>query len=381
MKQTVVILGATGSIGRQTLSVISQFPQSFSIKMVTSNNSIEPLIQIASNFKVKTVGFHDENLQDRKIDSYTICKGNEDIIDWIISNPPDILVIANAGVEVYTILRQVYHYVKRIAISSKEAIIMAGITKLLPKIQRKTKLLPIDSEHAALHQLLNKTRKTSIKKVVLTASGGPFFRSDDPVDFPTITPKKALEHPTWHMGQKVTIDSATLVNKGIELMEARYLFDLAPDMLDVVIHPESIIHAMIEFKDGSVLCQMAYPNMELPVAYSLFFPLKKQFASIQTFDYAKFPDLSFRKVSAKEIPTIKLAIEALRKNGTTQLKYLAADELAVELFLSEKIRFNQIGLLLERAVSKPLKIKEIDEANIVQRYFDIKEQIEKEGLS
>jgi len=380
MKQKVAILGATGSIGTQTLSVVSDFPEIFSVTFATSNHSFEALEKIAKDFNLQAIGFHDKNFTPPNSSTCSICRGNEQIIDWLLTYPPDILVVATAGVEVYDIIRNVYPYIDKIAISSKEAIIMSGITGLLFKMQKSTKLLPIDSEHVAIHQLLKKINRSSIKKVVLTASGGPFYRSSNTIDFETITPEKALAHPTWIMGKKVTIDSATLVNKGIELMEAFYLFGLPLETLDVVIHPESIIHGMVETVDGSLMCQMAYPNMELPIAYALFYPDKKYVSTHQAFDYAKLPGLSFRPISARSIPTIQLALEAIQRGSLAILTYLISDEIAVELFLNGKISFNQIGAMIDNALHLPLETKEINEVNIVKCYFDIKKQIEKEGL-
>ena len=378
MIQTVAILGATGSIGTQTISIISQFPDQFNIVLLSANQSIGKLLSLSSSFPSARLAVHDQFTACNNSASLPILKGNLEISSYLCQNPPDILVFAVDSVDCFCILKETYPFIKKIVISSKEILILAGISKLLPDIKKKTKLLPMDSEHVAIHQMIHKLKKTQIQKLVLTASGGPFYHSDINVDVSQITPEIALKHPTWKMGKKVTIDSATLVNKGIELMEARYLFDLPPSKLDTIIHPQSIVHSFCELIDGSVLSQMAYPNMELPIAYSLFYPDKKNIPSIKILDFNNFPNLSFRKISSSSMPAINLAMECMRQGGVKELLYLIADDIAVKLFLNNQLRFDQIVPFVEERVNKKMEDIELEPSTIVPYYYRLKEEIKRQ---
>lgn len=374
MIQKVAILGATGSIGIQTLSIIAQFPQYFNPTLLTANQSIQKLISISTPFPGAKLAIHDQDINaGYRKDSFLI--GNQKIVSYLQENPPDILVIAVDSISCFEILRDVYPYIRKIAIASKEILILAGICKLLPNIRKYTKLLPLDSEHVAIHQLIQKLNKKNIKKIVLTASGGPFFGTDKKIDFSLITPEIALQHPTWQMGKKVTIDSATLINKGIELMEARYLFDLPASSLDVVIHPQSIIHSFCELIDGSVICQMAIPNMELPIAYSLFYPKQVSIPSIKALHFDHFPDLTFRKISATNLPAIELAIGCIKEGAIKELLYLIADDIAVKKFLNHQIKFDQIVPFVQKQVHQKSDPIELNENTITAYYHMLKEQM------
>jgi 1-deoxy-D-xylulose-5-phosphate reductoisomerase len=374
MKQKIAILGATGSIGTQTLSIINQFPNQFSVTLLTCNNKFEKLIDLSLPFKCQ-LGIHDQKAKHNVSSNYSFLFGNKNITSFLINNPPDILVFAVSSIDSFTILKEVYPVCKKIAISSKEILVLAGISGLLKQISKKVRLLPLDSEHVAVHELVRKILHSQIKKIILTASGGPFYRNEKKIDFTKITPEIALKHPTWQMGKKVSIDSATLVNKGIELMEAKYLFDLPCSKLDVVIHPESIIHSFCELTDGSIFCQLAYPNMELPIAYSLFFPKRKTVTTVKKLNFDHFPNLTFRKVSARTLPAINLAFDCMLGGGFKEIQYLIADELAVELFFQRKINYQQIVPLIENVINYQEKNILLNPDNILEHYSDLKKMI------
>lgn len=375
MKQTIAVLGATGSIGTQTLSVISQFKEVFCPTLLTCHSSLSKLEEISIPFPGVILGLHGTLQNWNKNEKNNLLLNNQEIIAFLKNDPPDILVIAVSGVDGYEILKEVYSYVKKIVISSKEILILAGINGLLSLIKKRTLLLPLDSEHVAIHQLIHQERKEEIQSIILTASGGPFFRTDEPVDFSKVTKEFALKHPTWNMGPKVTIDSATLVNKGIELIEARYLFGLEPSQINAIIHPESIIHSFCEFIDGSVTSQMAYPNMELPIAYSLFYPEKRKIPSIRKFDFSEFPKLTTRNVKIDTFPAIKLAKECMEMGGIAELIFLIADELAVDMFLNNKLSFLEIVPFIKKCLTCIKPKRELTIENTIPLYNEIKNRI------
>lgn len=350
MKKSVAVIGCTGSIGTQTLDVISHHQDTFNLQLITCYHHLAKAKESAKSFPDVKIGLHDPT-QVSLFSQDELLIGDQAIIQWIISQKIQIVVIASSSIETISLVLDILPFVEKIALSSKEVIILAGSLQLITP-QWNEKVLPVDSEHVAIHQLLRFTERESVRKVILTASGGPFYSQSPLPDFSTITPAKALKHPTWQMGKKVTIDSATLANKGIELLEAHFLFGIEPEKLHVVIHPQSMIHAFLELKDGSVLSQMAYPDMRLPIAYALFYPKVHELSYIKAMDTKQFPDCTFIQTQAIDIPIIRLALDCLTDTLLSPLFYVLADETAVEAFLNQKIRFEEIFGFLQFGITE-----------------------------
>ena len=349
MMKSVAIIGCTGSIGTQTIDVISRHKDVFDLQLITCYKNLTKAKEMASAFDHVQIGTHDHF--QTSLFSQDILIGDQPIIDWIISKKIRFVVVASSSIGTISLVLSILPYVERVALSSKEVIILAGSLQLFQP-EWKEKIVPVDSEHVAIHQLLQHTKREQIHRVILTASGGPFYSQPTVPDLTNITPAAALKHPTWQMGKKVTIDSATLANKGIELLEAHYLFGFTPEKLSVVIHPQSMIHAMIQLKDGSIISQMAYPDMRLPIAYALFYPELPTLPYIKPIETDAFPDCSFIQTQATSIPIISLALECLQGSALKPLFYMMADEIAVEAFLTHKIRFTEIAGFLRFCVTE-----------------------------
>ncbi len=377
-KRTVTILGVTGSIGRQTLDVIEKDRDSFELVLITCNKDIKSLIEIADKWNIKTIGLHSNINKTEKPLDREVLSGNKEISNWICNRKIDTLVLCTSGIEAFEILRDCYSSFKRICISSKEIIVMAGLCGLLDTIKSKILLMPVDSEHVAIHQLIEKTSLRDIKRLIITASGGPIYSKaniDDDISW--VTKEEALKHPTWKMGEKVTIDSATLVNKGIEIMEAKYLFGIPESKIDVVIHPESIIHSLVELNDGFVFASLAIPDMRLPIQYSLYYPDKMASEISKSLNFFDIKELSFRNTDPKKIKSIKLAYEALNNGNIYPLAYVASDEVAVEEFLNGKITFKDIYKLISETLNEIKPFNNISPYNIMDIYLEIKRKSRK----
>jgi 1-deoxy-D-xylulose-5-phosphate reductoisomerase len=377
-KRTVAILGVTGSIGRQTLDVIEKDRDSFELVLITCNKDIKSLIEIADKWNIKTIGLHSNIKKTDKPSDKEVLSGNKEISNWICERKIDTLVLCASGIEAFEILRDCYSSFKRICISSKEIIVMAGLCGLLDTIKSKILLMPVDSEHVAIHQLIEKTDLRDIKRLIITASGGPIYSKvniDDDISW--VTKEEALKHPTWKMGEKVTIDSATLVNKGIEIMEAKYLFGIPESKIDVVIHPESIVHSLVELNDGFVFAELAIPDMRLPIQYSLYYPDKMASEISKSLNFFDIKKLSFRNTDPKKIESIKLAYEALNNGNIYPLAYIASDEVAVEEFLNGKITFKDIYKLISETLNEIKPFNNISPYNIMDIYLEIKRKSRK----
>ncbi|MCK5847713.1 MAG: 1-deoxy-D-xylulose-5-phosphate reductoisomerase [Caldisericia bacterium] len=374
----IAILGSTGSIGTQALNVIEQYNNNFRVMLVSANTNINKLKEISRKFDAECIGIHDIEIKDsvHSIDCKNILFGRDEIVEYFLKNTIHTVVFGTSGIDDYSILEAIYPHVKRICIASKEIIVMAGVTGLLEEIKKKCELLPVDSEHAAVHQLLDGARLYNVNKVILTASGGPFYsKGISEVDLNEITPAQALKHPTWNMGKKVTIDSASMANKGIELLEAHYLFSLPSNKIDVVIHPQSIIHAMIEWNDGSVVSQNSWPDMRLPISYAIMYPKKMplNIGKSQPF-YKTDSKLSFIPVKKGTIKTVDLSYLAMNDDGIAPIAYMAGDEIAVEQFLNNRIKFKQIPCLIEKAIEIGRSIKFVRKDPITA-YRDIQKRL------
>lgn len=352
-KRTIAILGSTGSIGTQTLQVVEEHPDLFEVYAITAGSNVERLIEQAHKFNPEAVVIADESkyetlkeaLADKPIKIYA---GYDSICQIVKASPIDIVVTAMVG---FSGLRPTIEAIKAgkaIALANKETLVVAGeyITQLA--IEHKVPLLPVDSEHSAIFQCLAGETNNGIEKIILTASGGP-FRTMSMEQLEHVTKKEALRHPNWSMGAKITIDSASMMNKGFEVIEAKWLFGLNADKIDVVVHPQSVIHSMVQFADGAVKAQLGTPDMRLPIMYALSYPTRLA-SSFDRLDFEIVKELTFEKPDTERFPNLRLAYEALAMGGNMPCVVNAANEVCVAAFLADKIKFTDMSRLIERAM-------------------------------
>lgn len=354
LHKNIAILGSTGSIGTQTLDVIANFPREFKATYLTANNNIPLLIEQIKQFTPKGVVV----LQERSIKEIReavgkeieILFGEEGLNEIVQRNDVDIVVSSLVG---FAGLRPTISAIKakkRIALANKETLVVAG-SIMMPLIDRyNIELIPVDSEHSAIFQCMAGELDSAVKRIILTASGGP-FRNKRAEELKTVTIDEALNHPNWKMGNKVTIDSATMMNKGLEVIEAHWLFGLAPQQIDVVVHPQSIVHSMVEFRDGSVKAQLGVPDMKIPIQYALTYPSRLPSLS-QRADFPLLKELTFFAPDTERFPCLQLAYDALRAGGTVPAVLNAANEIAVQRFLNKQIGFTDIPQLIRQALEK-----------------------------
>ncbi len=355
MKKRIAILGSTGSIGTQTLDVIEQNPEHFEVEVLTANNNAHLLIEQTKKFKPNTIVIANENKYNELVDALNnfpvkIYAGSDAIAQIVEMDTIDIVLTAMVG---YSGLLPTINAIKSgktIALANKETLVVAG--EMIQKLafHHRTSIYPVDSEHSAIFQCLVGEGKNKIEKIYLTASGGP-FRGKDYDYLQKVTKENALKHPNWDMGAKITIDSATLMNKGFEAIEARWLFGLNPNQIEVVVHPQSIIHSAVQFEDGSIKAQMGLPDMKLPILFALGFPerFKSDFPRFSFWDY---PELTFEKPDIKNFKNLSLALAAMDKCGNMPCIVNAANEVAVEAFLKDKIGFCQMTDIIEQSMQK-----------------------------
>jgi 1-deoxy-D-xylulose-5-phosphate reductoisomerase len=360
MKKRVAILGSTGSIGTQSLEVVRENPDRFEVEVLTANNNVNLLSEQAKEFMPNTVVIGNEEKYDELCKSLDdlpikIYAGKEAISQVVEMDTIDIVLTAMVG---YSGLLPTINAIKSgktIALANKETLVVAGeiIQKLA--IENKVNILPVDSEHSAIFQCLVGEGQNAIEKIILTASGGP-FRGKNLNYLKSVSKENALKHPNWEMGNKITIDSATLMNKGFEAIEARWLFGLNPSQIEVVVHPQSIVHSAVQFEDGSIKAQMGLPDMKLPILYALGFPdrIKTKFPRFSFWDY---PELTFEKPDLKNFRSLALAFNAMEKCGNMPCILNAANEITVEAFLKDKIGFCEMTNLIEQSMQKITYIK------------------------
>jgi len=346
----LAVLGSTGSIGRQTLDVVSALPGCFSVTGLAAGNNLDLLSKQVEEFHPKFVSYasRDKSGDTTRFDA-SGCRFLS--LEDMASHPDiDTLVIATSGTAGLGAILAAVKAGKNIALANKESLVAAGEIITTAAGKSGARILPVDSEHSAIFQCLQ-GEKHYLRRIILTASGGP-FRDYTAKQMAGITVAKALAHPSWQMGRKVTIDSATLMNKGLEVIEARWLFSMNIDDITVLIHPESIVHSMVEFTDGSVKAQLSPPDMRLPIQYALAYPERLPNADLPTFDWSRFDDLHFGQPDMDKFPCLRLAIEAGRQGGTYPAALCAADEAAVELFLDGRIGFLDIAPLIEKVLEQ-----------------------------
>ena len=355
----IAILGSTGSIGTQTLQVIAANPDRFCVEVLTANNNVGLLVEQALKFKPNSVVIANEEkyslLRDAlRHEEVKVYAGAEAIAQVVTSSPIDLVVTAMVGYSGLIPTIEAIKAGRNIALANKETLVVAGelINHLVE--QHKVAILPVDSEHSAIFQCLMGENQSRVEKLILTASGGP-FRGRDRAFLETVTPAAALKHPNWHMGAKVTIDSASMMNKGFEVIEAKWLFGMNPEQIEVVVHPQSIVHSMVQYTDGSIKAQLGVPDMRLPIQYALTFP-ERIVADFGRVDFALCQTLTFEKPDLETFRNLGLAYEAMHKGGNMPCILNAANEVAVDAFLQEKCSFTAMSELIETTMAKSVFI-------------------------
>ena len=354
--KTIGILGSTGSIGTQALEIISNNHQDFSVDYLYSNSNYRILYEQILNFSPQYACINDEESYNKLVQ---LMKGNsntkiifgvKESIDFISSRKIDLILNAIVGIDGLKPTIAAIDNSLDIALSNKESLVLAGKIVMDKANNNNVKIFPVDSEHSAIWQCLKGEKKADINRMILTASGGP-FRTLDYKDFSNITIKDALNHPNWKMGNKITIDSATMMNKGFEVIETHWLFSIESKKIDIIVHPESIIHSMVEFKDKSIKAQIGTPDMKVPINYALNYP-RHSSLDMPSLDFSTINKLTFEKPDLIKFKCIDLAYQALEHGGTSCAVLNIANDIAVNLFLSNKIRFIDIPSIIEKAIER-----------------------------
>ena len=354
-KKNIAILGSTGSIGTQALEVIEANPENFQVEVLTAQNNYELLIQQARKYKPNAVVISNDAHYKTVFDALDpedikVYAGEKALASVTDMDSIDVVLTALVGYSGVKPTIRAIESGKNIALANKETLVVAGelITKLAQ--EKAVNIYPVDSEHSAIFQCLVGDFHNPIEKIILTASGGP-FRGKNAEELAHVTKQQALKHPNWDMGAKVTIDSASLMNKGLEVIEAKWLFNLKPEQIDVVVHPQSIIHSMVQFEDGSIKAQMGLPDMKLPIQYAMAYPERLK-SNFPRFDFTKYPQLTFEQPDTTTFRNLALAYEALKKGGNMPCILNAANEIAVEEFLKDNIGFLQMSDIVEKCMEK-----------------------------
>ena len=354
MKRKIAILGSTGSIGTQTLDVIRQHRDLFEVELISARSSADLLVQQAREFDAAHVVICDESLYgkvsgDLADTDSKVWAGIDSLCSLVKSDNVDIVVGAMVGFSGLRPTLAALEAGKIVALANKETLVAAG--SIVTRVMREhgAVILPVDSEHSAIFQCLLAAQGNKVEKIHLTASGGP-FRTWEKQRIAAATAADALKHPNWSMGAKVTIDSATMMNKGFEVIEAKWLFDIAPSRIEVVVHPESVIHSMVEFTDGAVIAQMGHPDMREPIGFALSFPGRITVGN-RKLDFAELGSLSFEKPDMKKFPCLRLAYEAIQRGGNAPCALNAANEVAVAAYLKNTISFYDIAKINEKCLA------------------------------
>lgn len=354
-KRQLAILGSTGSIGTQALEVVSEHSDLFEVYALTANNQVDLLINQARKYMPEVVVITNERkypelkeaLEDLPI---KVWAGADAIAQMVQSEPIDMVLTAMVG---YSGLRPTISAIKAgkaIALANKETLVVAGELIMKLAAEHKVPILPVDSEHSAIFQCLTGAYDNPIEKILLTASGGP-FRRKTLEELATVTKAQALRHPNWTMGAKITIDSASMMNKGFEMIEAKWLFDVTPDQVQVVVHPQSVIHSMVQFEDGAVIAQLGIPDMKLPIAYAFSFPTRMR-SMAPRLDFNQYSTLTFEEPDMERFRNLAFAFEAARQGGNMPCILNAANEVVVAAFLQDRIGFLQMSDVIERTMRK-----------------------------
>ena len=376
----IAILGSTGSIGTQTLEVVRNHPD-LQVTALAAGHNIDLLEKQVREFNplIAGIGTREDAAELKlrlKDTGVKVVWGMEGLLEIAVMQEADVLVTAIVGMIGIRPTIAAIEAGKAIALANKETLVTAGHLIMPLAKQKKVPILPVDSEHSAIFQSLNGEPAGRVEKILLTASGGP-FRGKRKEELASVRPEDALKHPNWSMGKKITIDSSTLVNKGLEVMEAKWLFGVELPQIQVVIHPQSIIHSMVEYVDGAVIAQLGMPDMKLPIQYALFYP-DRRFMPGKRVNFYELGSLTFEKPDTEAFPGLKLAYRAMELGGSLPVVYNAANEKAVDLFLKEKIGYLQIPELIEEAMNRHIRIENPSVEEILATEQETYEFINKE---
>lgn len=355
MKRKLAILGSTGSIGTQALDVISEHPDLFEVYAITGNNQVDLLIEQARKFMPEVVVIANEQkypelkeaLEDLPI---KVWAGSDAIAQVVQMEPINMVLTAMVG---YSGLKPTINAIKAgkaIALANKETLVVAGELITALATENKVAIIPVDSEHSAIFQCLVGEWGNPVEKILLTASGGP-FRTSTMDELAVVTKLDALKHPNWAMGAKITIDSASMMNKGFEMIEAKWLFGLSPEQIQIVVHPQSVIHSMVQFEDGAVMAQLGIPDMKLPISYAFSYP-KRLYSKMSRLDFTQLASLTFEEPDLNRFRNLAFAFEAVRKGGNMPCVLNAANEIVVSAFLQEKIGFLKMSDIIENVMKR-----------------------------
>jgi len=369
----IAILGSTGSIGKTSLRLIKKNPERYKIVGLTAGRNVELLLEQVKEFRPKAISVLNMEdaerlrsiLKDEEVEVYY---GQDGFIRIATMEEADIVISSIIGAAGLVPTFYAIKAGKDIALANKETMVMAGPLVLKEAEERNVSIFPVDSEHSAIFQSLQGHPKTDVRRIILTASGGP-FRKMSLKEMANVTPEQALKHPNWNMGKKITIDSATMMNKGLEVIEARWLFDMPAEKINILIHPQSIVHSMVEYKDGSIIAQLGIPDMTIPISYALSYPNHIE-NDLPPLELEKIGTLSFEKPDLNRFRCIALAYEAISIGGSMPAVLNGANEVAVDAFLKREIGFLDIPAIIEKVMSihEPFEIKSIDEVLEVDRW-------------
>ncbi len=355
MKKRIAILGSTGSIGRQALEVISVHQDIFEVEVLTAYSNADLLIKQAIEYQPNAVVIADENQYQKVKDALfshdiKVFAGEDSLEQITEMSTIDIVLVALVG---FSGLKPTYHAIlqkKPIALANKEALVVAGGIVMKTAQENNVPIIPVDSEHSAIFQCLAGEIHNKLESITITASGGPFFGKKTH-ELQSITPKQALKHPNWVMGNKITIDSATLMNKGLEMIEAKWLFNLEPSKIQIVVHPQSIVHSLVNFEDGSIKAQLGLPDMRLPIQYALSYPFRLK-NNYKRFSFTDYPSLTFFSPDTDTFRCLSIAYHAIEQGGNIPCCMNAANEIAVKAFLEKKLPFLQIAEVVEETIQQ-----------------------------
>ena len=379
----ISILGSTGSIGTQALQVIREFPD-LKVTALSANQNIRLLKEQILEFSPELVCVYDENNAEKLREELSlehpgllhrikVTSGMDGLIEAACEETAEIVLTAVVGMIGIRPTLAAIEAGKDIALANKETLVCAGEQIMKAVSEHHVRIFPVDSEHSAIFQSLNGENRDTAEKILLTASGGP-FRGKTRKDLEHVTVEQALNHPNWKMGKKVTIDSSTLANKGLEVIEARWLFDMPPEKIQVLVHPQSIIHSAVQYRDGAVIAQLGTPDMRLPIQYAFTCP-QRRFLAGERVDFFKLGQLTFEKPDTETFRALKLAYQAIEAGGTMPCVFNAANELAVRLFLQGKVRFLQIAELIEEKMKAHKVIMDPDPDLIIRTGEDIMNEL------
>ncbi len=374
-KKNIAVIGSTGSIGTQTLEIIKENKDVFNVLVLSANKNSDLLIKQSIMFLPKYVVVTDEESYKKvvfglKKHEIKVLFGESGLCEVVSLKEVDVVLMAIVGFAGLLPTVFALKNKKKVALANKECLVVGG--HIIKKIQKDFggEIIPVDSEHSAIFQCLRGEKKSSIKKIILTASGGP-FRGFELKDLQKVSLEKALKHPNWSMGKKITIDSATLMNKALEIIEAKWLFDLNANEIDFIVHPQSIVHSFVEFKDSSIIAQMGVPSMKLPIHYALFFPERK-LSSFVSFDFAKNPFMSFEKINTDVFVSLKRVYEVMEKGGNFPCVFNSANESAVDLFLNKKIKFLDIYKIIDLCLENINFVANPSIEDLIKTDFEVK---------